>query len=357
MPLLVLNSGSSSLKYHLFDGVPLSGVIDTPDSAGAVRELMERLPDGVELVGHRVVNGYHLFGDAVVLDDGHLTRLREFARTSGITTHYELDYIAAAREALPRAAHVAVFDSAFHRTLPREAFLYAVPWEQYEAQGIRRWGFHGLSHESVSEAFAPRRIVSCHLGNGASVCAIREGRSVDTSMGFTALEGLAMGSRAGDVDAGVVFDLLIRQGMPPAAAAELLIKRSGLLGLSGVSADFREVARAAAQGHERARIAIEVYCYRVRKYIGAYAAALGGIDVLVFTGGVGEHSAEVRRGATAGLGFLDIAVDPARNAAAEGRSRISPDGAKVEVWVAPANEERIIARETRRVAQETSGKS
>ena len=357
MSLLVLNSGSSSLKYHLFDGVPLSGVIDTRDSAGAVRELMERLPHGVELAGHRVVNGYHLFGNAVVLDDSRMTQLREFARSSGTTTHYELDYIEAARKALPHATHVAVFDSAFHRTLPREAYLYALPWEQYESQGIRRWGFHGLSHESVSEAFAPRRVVSCHLGNGASVCAIRDGKSVDTSMGFTALEGLAMGSRAGDVDAGVVFDLLIRQGLAPAAVSELLIKGSGLLGLSGVSSDFREVARAAADGHERARIAIAVYCYRVRKYIGAYAAALGGIDVLVFTGGIGEHSADVRSGVTAELGFLGIAVGAARNAAAEGRCRISPDGAKVEVWVAPASEERIIARETRRVARETSGTS
>ena len=357
MSLLVLNSGSSSLKYHLFDGVPLSGVIDTRDSAGAVRELMERLPHGVELVGHRVVNGYHLFGDAVVLDDSHMTQLRDFARSSGITTHYELDNIAVARQALPRATHVAVFDSAFHRTLPREAFLYALPWDQYEAHGIRRWGFHGLSHESVSEAFAPRRVVSCHLGNGASICAIRDGMSVDTSMGFTTLEGLAMGSRAGDVDAGVVFDLLIRQGLAPTVVAEMLTKRSGLLGLSGVSADFREVARAAAEGHERARIAIAVYCYRVRKYIGAYAAALGGIDVLVFTGGIGEHSADVRRGATAELGFLGITVGAARNAAAEGRCRISPDGAKVEVWVAPASEERIIARETRRAARETPGTS
>lgn len=349
MPLLVLNSGSSSLKYRLFDGPPLSGVVSTRDSAAAVGELMARLPDGIELVGHRVVNGYHLFGDAVVLDDERMARLRDLARQSGVTTHYELDYIAACRDALPRARHVAVFDSAFHGTLPREAFLYALPWEQYAAQGIRRWGYHGLSHESVSEAFAPRRVVSCHLGNGASVCAIRDGQSVDSSMGLTALEGLAMGSRAGDVDAGVLFDMLIRQGLAPAAVAEMLNKRSGLLGLSGVSADFREVAGAAAAGHERAQIALAVYAYRVRKYIGAYAAVLGGIDVVVFTGGIGEHAAGVRQAATADLGFLGIALDAARNAEAEGRCRISPDGAATEVWVVPADEERIIARETRRV--------
>jgi acetate kinase len=259
------------------------------------------------------------------------------------------------RRLFSAAPHVAVFDTAFHHTLPPFAYLYGVPYEWYEKHGVRRYGFHGTSHEYVSlraAQFLNRRpnelrLVSCHLGNGSSLCAVDHGRSVDTTMGFTPVEGLIMGTRCGDIDAGVLAFLERAEGLTATQAEEWLNKKCGLLGLSGLSSDMREVLQAAVEGQPRALLAFKVYCYRVRKYIGAYAASMGGLDVLTFTGGIGQGSAETRALALQGLECMGIGVDEDRNRGARGFDkvcRISTDGSRVTVLVVPADEERMMAR-------------
>jgi acetate kinase len=259
----------------------------------------------------------------------------------------------------PAVPHVAVFDTAFHHTLPPYAYLYGLPYELYEQQGVRRYGFHGTSHAYVAlrgAQFLKRRpdelaLVSCHLGNGASLCAVDHGHSVDTSMGFTPAEGLIMGTRCGDVDAGILAFLERTQGLSATQSEALLNEKSGLLGLSGVSSDMREVLAAADQGHRRALVALKAYGYRVRKYIGAYVAAMGGADGVIFTGGVGEGSAEVRALALQGLECMGIRLDPQRNREARGFDevcRISSDDSNVAVLVVPTDEERMMAREAQR---------
>ncbi len=355
MPILIVNCGSSSVKFQLRDDagkVTHEGDIEMTVAADAVQQLWQQLPHPeIRAVGHRLVNGFHLFGDTVFLDDAAMRKLRDFANRSAVATHHELDCVEACRKLMPQAKHIGVFDSAFHRTLAPPAYLYALPWEQYEQHGIRRWGFHGLSHESVSERFAPRRVVSCHLGNGASVCAIQNGQSADTSMGYTALEGLAMGTRAGDVDAGVLLDMIIEQHLMPEAVGEMLNHQSGLKGVSGISSDVRKLEEAVKQGNARAQTALDIFCHRVTKYIGAYAAVLGGIDVLVFTGGIGEHSASLRRQITQSLGFLGVELTE-KNESAHA-DRLISRGA-VETWIIKADEERIIAREVERLLEAPS---
>jgi len=255
----------------------------------------------------------------------------------------------------PAVPHVAVFDTAFHHTLPPRAYLYGLPYELYERHRIRRYGFHGTSHAYVTAhaaRFLGRRVdelalVTCHLGNGASLCAVHHGRSIDTTMGFTPNEGLIMGTRSGDVDTGVLAFLERREGMRAVESEDLLNTRSGLLGLSGISSDMREVQQAADGGHERARLALEAYCYRVRKGIGAYLAALGGADAVVFTGGIGQGSAAVRTLVLGELGGLGIDLDATRNADARGERpcRISTDASRVIVLVVPTDEERMMAHE------------
>ncbi len=260
------------------------------------------------------------------------------------------------RRLFPAVPQVAVFDTAFHHTLPPHAYLYGLPYEYYEKKGVRRYGFHGTSHHYVSLRAAQYlgrradslRLVSCHLGNGSSLCAVDHGRSVDTSMGFTPAEGLIMGTRCGDIDAGVLAFLERTEGMSATQSEEMLNKKSGLLGLSGVSSDMREVLAAANEGQARSLLALKAYCYRVRKYIGAYVAAMGGLDTVIFTGGIGQGSAEVRALALQGLECMGMELDAGRNREARGFDevcRISTDDSKVTVLVVPTDEERMMARE------------
>jgi acetate kinase len=258
---------------------------------------------------------------------------------------------------LPQARHAAVFDTSFHQTLPRHAFMYGLPHVVYDRHRVRRYGFHGTSHRYVSYRYAQMlgktrqeyKLITCHLGNGCSACAIDHGRSVDTSMGFTPLEGLLMGTRAGDVDPAAVLHVMSKEELTIHEVSSLLNKHSGLYGLSGISNDMRTLIEQAGKGNERARLAIDVFCYRVKKYIGAYLATLNGADAVLFTGGIGENAPAIRAQICDRLDALGIVLDPARNEAARGQaSRISRDNSACQVWVIPTDEELLIARDTLR---------
>jgi acetate kinase len=377
--ILVVNCGSSSLKYSFYD---------TADETKNVRGQVERigldktqhvhagkksdLPKGgyteafaamvkalgdaskISVVAHRVVHGGEKFTEATPVTDEVLVELEKLNPLAPLHNPVNIAGISEMRKLLPGVPHVAVFDTAFHHTLPSHAYLYGLPYELYEKKGVRRYGFHGMSHWYVclrtAQCLRKRpnelKIVSCHLGNGASVCAVDHGRSVDTSMGFTPTEGLIMGTRCGDVDPGAIA-FLQREGEK---IDELINKKSGLLGLSGVSSDMREILKAADDGNARALVALKAYCYRVRKYIGAYIAAMGGVDAVVFTGGVGQGSAMVRALALQGLDCMGIRLDDQRNQEVRMKdaSRISADGSKVVALVVPTDEERMMAREALR---------
>jgi acetate kinase len=393
--ILVLNCGSSSLKYSFFDtelpGNTVRGHVDRIGQEGmklvqhsGKGELQRDLPQGgyaeafaamlsglldkekgaikeastISAVGHRVVHGGEKFTGAVLIDDAVAAGIEALSPLAPLHNPVNVAGIREARRVFPAVPHVAVFDTAFHATLPRHAWLYGLPLDFYEKHGVRRYGFHGSSHSYVALAAAqflkrrPRelKIVSCHLGNGASLCAIDHGRSVDTSMGFTPGEGLIMGTRCGDLDSGVLAYLERTQGMTASQMDEILNRRSGLLGLSGLSGDMREIEKAADAGDARALTALKAFCYRVRKYIGSYVAAMGGMEVLIFTGGIGQGSAGVRAAALQGLGCMGIHLDEAMNRAADGKevACISKDDSPVTVLVVPTDEERMIARETLR---------
>jgi acetate kinase len=369
MNILVLNCGSSSVKYQLIETSPEQmetstdrvlgrGAVESASSGQAAEAALAGLLEGagpIDAVGHRFVHGGERFSRPVVITEEVAREIEALCELAPLHNPHNLQGYYAARRALPGVAQVAVFDTAFHQTLEPHAYLYALPYELYARYKVRRYGFHGTSHRYMALRFAQLhrapserfKLISCHLGNGCSMCAIDRGRSIDSSMGFTPLEGLIMGTRTGDIDAGAVLHLMDREGLDIAAAGELLNKRSGLAGLSGLSNDFRTLAEHAARGHQRARLAIDAFCYRIRKYIGALLAVLNGADAIVFTGGIGEHQPAVRAQACAGLDALGIAVDPEKNQAAVGREmRISPDAARVQVWVIPTHEELLIARET-----------
>lgn len=394
--ILVINAGSSSLKYRFFDSKDEArvavGVIERIGSGSAKLkhrgpggEVVREIPGGtyaqafdamlaelvapgtgviagaseITAVGHRVVHGGEHFAEGAVIDDAVLARIEALNPLAPLHNPVNVAGIREARRVFPAVPHVAVFDTAFHHTLPSFAYLYGLPFEYYEKKSVRRYGFHGMSHAYVALAAAQHlqlrhnelEIISCHLGNGASLCAIDHGRSIDTSMGFTPAEGLIMGTRAGDLDAGIVAYLQREEGLTPAQVDTLLNKQSGLLGLSGVSSDMREVEAAAEAGNRHALLALKTFSYRVRKYIGAYLAAMGGLDVLVFTGGIGQGSAGVRSLALQGLACMGIKIDEERNRTARGFEeicRISTDDSPVTVLVVPANEEKMIARETLR---------
>ncbi|SHK74618.1 acetate kinase [Pseudonocardia thermophila] len=382
--VLVLNAGSSTIKYRLLDesGAAVAGGLverigETGSrlvhrSGGDERVVEERIDDhaaGYRLlfaelghpedqllaVGHRIVHGGARFTEATLVDDGVLAALEELTPLAPLHNPAGISGIHVAREHYPGVPQVAVFDTAFHHTMPARAHRYALPRELADRYGIRRYGFHGISHAYVARRAAEhlRRpltdlaMVSLHLGNGASAAAVSGGRSVDTSMGLTPLNGLVMGTRAGDADPGVVFHLHREAGLPAEQIEDLLTRRSGLLGLAGAS-DLREVHRRADAGDRAAAEALELYCYRIRCHVGAYAAALGGLDALVFTAGVGEHDPAVRAEVCRGLAHLGIAVDPHRNTADESGPRtISPPDAAVAVLVVPTDEESEVAHEAR----------
>ncbi len=375
MKVLVLNSGSSSIKYELRDsenGAVLTGgdisrigeEEGLADHGRALELILETLvsPRGplkdlsqVEAVGHRVVHGGSYFTGPALLTPDVIAKIEECAPLAPLHNPPALLGIREALRVLPKTPQVAVFDTAFHSTIPPRAHVYALPYEYYQDEGVRRYGFHGISFQSVTRTtdallggrLAEAKAVIAHLGNGASITAVDQGRSVDTSMGLTPLEGLVMGTRPGDVDPGVLLYLMREKGSNAEDLDHVLNKESGLLGVSGVSNDMRDVLERAAVGDARAKLALDIYCYRIRKYIGAYAAAMGGLDLLVFTAGVGENSAEIRAAVCEGLAFLGVQIDREANARARGvNAEISAPGSPVKVLVVPTDEEKVIADET-----------
>jgi len=365
--VFVLNTGSSSVKYRVVDAlsgeVAATGLIDrigepgseTADHRAAIARILDELAEvRIDAVGHRIVHGGDRYVTATVIDPDVEAGIEALAPLAPLHNPPGLLGIRAARTALPQLPQVAVFDTAFHATIPAAARTYAIDAELAAAHGIRRYGFHGTSYRIVSErtaAYLGRpleelRMIVLHLGNGASAAAIAGGRSIDTSMGMTPLEGLVMGTRSGDLDPAVLLYLQRNAGLDVDELDAMLNRRSGLLGLSGHS-DMREITAAAESGDDRAALALDVYLHRIRHYIGAYTAELGGLDALVFTAGVGENSAVVRERAVEGLGVLGIEVDAAVNAIAGSASRrISPGSSRVPVLVIPTDEELQIARET-----------
>ena len=398
MKVLVLNCGSSSIKYKLYNmdneavlaqgGVERIGLdnafIKVKLTNGEKKQIMADLPthkEGVSLVfkclldpefgaikdlkeidavGHRIVQGGDKYNKSVIVDKQVEQDIEELCDLAPVHNAGHLKGIRAVDALMPTTPQVCVFDNAFHSTMPDYAYLYAIPYELYEKYHIRRYGFHGTSHRYVSQRVCKilgldvnnSRIITCHIGNGASVAAILNGKVIDTSMGLTPLAGLMMGSRCGDIDASAVTYLMDKLGKKPQEMADYLNKQSGVLGITGISSDMRDVENAAQEGNKRAKLALEMYDYRIKKYIGAYAAALGGVDAVVFTAGVGENQTGTREQACAGLEFLGIKIDKAKNATIHGEEAIisTPDS-KVKVVVVPTDEEIVIARDTKELVE------
>ena len=397
MIVLVLNAGSSSLKMDLVDAetraevasgqVERVGAVSSlisfrvgdaratretlaaPDHTAALDALLgrlrkartaagEALPE-VEAVGHRVVHGGERFAESALVDAEVVDAIRDAFDLAPLHNPANLQGIEAAQRLFPGVPQVAVFDTAFHQTIPPEAYLYAIPNRLYRRHKIRRYGFHGTSHQYVSRRLAElqgldpatARVVTLHLGNGCSACAVRGGRSVDTSMGMTPLEGLVMGTRSGDLDPSVVFEILAKDDMTLAEIQTMLNRYSGLLGLSGYAAVMRDLLAEADAGDARCRQAVDVFCYRVKSYLGRYMAVLGGLDVVAFTAGIGTFAAPIRAQILAGLGDLGITVDAEANEAASGtEARITTPESRIPVWVVPTNEELVIALDTQKLA-------
>jgi acetate kinase len=322
----------------------------------------------IDAVGHRVVHGGERFQRSVRIDDDVLRGIEDMIDLAPLHNPHNLKGVAASRAVLgSEVPHVAVFDTAFHHTIPERAYLYAIPYQLYRRHKVRRYGFHGTSHRYVAYRWREltgvtrdaTRIITLHLGNGCSACAIDHGNSVDTSMGFTPLEGLVMGTRSGDLDPAVLEYLGVKEGLSPTEVDNLLNKQSGLLGLSGLTNDMRELL---AEAHEnddrRSRLAIDIFCYRARKYIGSYLAALGGADAVVFAGGIGENAAEIRTEICRGLAWAGVEIDDAANARLVGgaEGRITTDASRLAVWVIPTDEELLIARDTFRVVTGVEGR-
>ena len=393
MKILVLNCGSSSIKYQLFDmenstiigqggiekiGLPGSFLKFTlpsgekvvltkqiPEHTVGVEFILDTLVgkeygcikslDEITAVGHRVVHGGEKFNQSVVITDEVIKEVKNCIDLAPLHNPANLKGIDTIKSLLPNVPQVGVFDTAFHQTMPASAYMYALPYEFYTKYGVRRYGFHGTSHRYVSMKaiemlkLDPKnnKIITCHIGNGGSITAVVNGESVDTSMGLTPVEGLMMGTRAGDVDSGALTFLMEKENLNAQGVSDLVNKKSGLLGLSGVSSDMREINEAIAAGNDKALLARSVYFYRLKKYIGAYAAAMGGVDAIVFTGGVGENSDICRAAACKGLEFMGVELDQAKNLACRGTEVISTDGSKVTIAVIPTDEEYMIALDTK----------
>lgn len=395
MKILVLNCGSSSIKYALYDmtdksvvtsggiekiGLPDSFIkvkvngekiqIDTPvaEHTAGVGLIFKCLTEGktavlksldeIDAVGHRMVHGGEKFNKSVLLDDEVMSVFASCNDLAPLHNPANIKGVNAVKACLPNVPQVGVFDTAFHQTMPDYAYMYALPYELYTKYGVRRYGFHGTSHRYVSQRVCEflgvkpegKRIITCHIGNGASIAAVKDGKCVDTSMGLTPLEGLIMGTRSGDIDAGAVTFLMDKLGLDTAGISNLLNKKSGLAGVSGGKSDFRDILAAIAAGNDHARLAKEMYTYRIKKYIGQYAAAMGGVDIILFTGGAGENQWEVREGATRGLEFLGVKIDEAKNHSVRATEDIisTPDS-RVTVCVIPTDEELMIATDTLKI--------
>lgn len=392
MKILVINTGSSSLKYQLIDmeneavlakglcdriGIDNSFIkhtktgsdtividVDMTNHRSAIKQVIGVLTgertgvignmSEIAAVGHRIVHGGEKFHDSAIIDENVMSAIRECIDLAPLHNPPNIIGIEACQHIMPDTPMVAVFDTAFHQTIPQYAYLYALPYEMYEKHGIRKYGFHGTSHKYVAQRAAAMlgkplselKLVTCHLGNGASVCAVEYGKSVETSMGFTPLDGLAMGTRSGSVDPAVVKFLMENEKMTPKEIDEYLNKKSGVLGISGVSSDFRDLEDAIDNGNERARLAIKIFCYRVKQYIGSYAAVMNGLDAVVFTAGIGENNPLVRGIVMENLDFLGLRIDPEKNKVRGKEMDISAEDAKARTLVIPTNEELAIARET-----------
>ncbi|MHC4674143.1 MAG: acetate/propionate family kinase [Planctomycetota bacterium] len=392
MKILVINCGSSSIKYRLFDmhqeaelaggsidrigeglaqiqhtcgNIDLKATEPIADYEAGVRCLLDLLQTGehpplaevseIDGVGHRVVHGQERFYDSTIIDETVIEAVKSYCELAPLHNPANLAGIEAAMHHIPQRFHVAVFDTAFFQTMPKHAYIYALPYEWYTEKGIRRYGFHGTSHRYVALTAAELlgnpepNLVTLHLGNGCSATCIRQGNPIDQSMGLTPLEGLVMGTRCGDVDPAIVFHLT-RLGMDLDQIREAMENRSGLLGISGISRDIRDVNQAAQKGNQRAALALDVFAYRVRKYLGAFFAQLGRCHAVIFTGGIGEKASFMRTKILEGLKPLGIELDPNRNdQPTAGPFRISTDASQTEIWVIPTNEELMIARDTWRI--------
>ncbi|WP_017726577.1 acetate kinase [Halalkalibacterium ligniniphilum] len=392
--IMAINAGSSSLKFQLLnmpaETVITKGIVeriglgdsiftievngekqkdtfDIPNHASAVKTLLDKLTnlgiiqslDEIEGIGHRVVHGGEKFNDSVLITDEVLKGIEEVSELAPLHNPANIVGIKAFQEVLPNVPAVAVFDTAFHQTMPEKSFLYSLPYEYYEKYGIRKYGFHGTSHKYVSERAAELlgrpiedlRLLSCHLGNGASIAAISGGKSIDTSMGFTPLAGVTMGTRSGNIDPALIPYIMEKTGQTANEVIEVLNKKSGLLGVSGFSSDLRDIEEEAKAGNERAELALEVFTSRIHKYIGSYAARMSGVDAIIFTAGIGENSDVIRERVLRGLEFMGVYWDPALNKVRGKEAFISYPHSPVKVMIIPTNEEVMIARDTVRLSQ------
>ena len=392
MKILVLNCGSSSIKYKLFDmttkevlaqgGIEKIGLVgsflkltlpngekkilekDIPEHTAGIEFILNTLVspeygaikslDEINAVGHRMVHGGERFSESVLLNKEVLDAFIACNDLAPLHNPANLKGVNAVSAILPNVPQVGVFDTAFHQTMPDYAYMYAIPYELYEKYGVRRYGFHGTSHRYVSQRVCEflgvdpkgKKIITCHIGNGGSISAIKDGKCIDTSMGLTPLEGLVMGTRSGDIDAGAVTFIMEKEGLNATGISNLLNKKSGVLGVSGVSSDMRELEAAVAAGNPKAILAEKMYFYRIKKYIGAYAAVLGGVDIILFTGGVGENQANCRSEVCEGLEFMGVKIDLEKNKVRGEEAIISADDSKVTVAVIPTDEELMIASDT-----------
>ncbi|MFC4321085.1 acetate kinase [Litchfieldia salsa] len=392
--IIAINAGSSSLKFQLFEmpseevvtkglverigldnaifnisvnGEKQTEVTEIPDHSVAVKILLDKLTktgiikslDEIDGIGHRVVHGGEEFSDSVLITDEILMKLDKLAELAPLHNPANITGIKAFKAVLPNVPAVAVFDTAFHQTMPEKSFLYSLPYEYYEKYGIRKYGFHGTSHKYVSERAAELlgrpleqlRLISCHLGNGASIAAIEGGKSIDTSMGFTPLAGVAMGTRSGNIDPSLMPYIMEKTGQTADEVLDVLNKKSGILGISGFSSDLRDIEAEAGKGNERAELALEVFASRIHKYIGSYAARMYGVDAIIFTAGIGENSDTIRARVLRGLEFMGIYWDPALNQVRGEEAFINYPHSPVKVIIIPTNEEVMIARDAVRLAQ------
>ncbi|MFW5658102.1 MAG: acetate kinase [Bacteroidota bacterium] len=399
MKILVLNCGSSSIKFQLFDmgtkDVLSKGLVEKIGLKGSILKLEKENGEKVKFegeildhqsgieyvlgvltsqkhgciknleeidaVGHRVVHGGEKFNSSVLITDEVIKEMEDCIDLAPLHNPPNLKGIYAMQDLLPNVPQAGVFDTAFHQTMPKHAYMYAIPYSLYEKYGIRRYGFHGTSHRYVSKRaceildvdMKTQKIITCHLGNGASAAAIKYGESVDTSMGLTPVEGLIMGTRAGDLDLGVLTFIMDKEEIGFSATNTLINKHSGILGVTGISSDMREVEEAAENGNQRAKLGLDMYHYRVRKYIGAYAAAMNGVDIVIFTGGIGENGWESREEICKNLDYLGLEFDPGKNKGIRGKEIvITKDTSKVKAMVVPTNEELVIAEDTQVIITE-----
>lgn len=398
MKILVLNCGSSSIKYALYnmddksvmtsggaervgldgafvkvkmpDGTKKKVMHDIPEHTEGVKFIFSLLTDPeigviksldeIGAVGHRMVHGGEKFNKSVVLNDEVLEVFKSVSDLAPLHNPANLKGVQAVSELMPGLPQVGVFDTAFHQTMPAHSYLYAIPYELYEKYGVRRYGFHGTSHRYVSQRvceylgvnYNEKKIITCHIGNGGSVAAVENGRCVDTSMGLTPLEGLMMGTRSGDIDGGAITFLEKKLGLDADGMSNLLNKKSGVLGVTGISSDMREIDDAVANGNERAKLALDMYNYRIKKYVGAYTAAMGGCDIIVFTAGVGENQYQMREEVCSGMEYMGVKLDVEKNKTVRGEEAvISTPDSKVTVCVIPTDEELMIATDTMNLLQ------